>query len=417
MSFADPQIYLDYNATAPVRPEVTEALGPMLSEFFGNPSAPYALGQQARGVLDAAREHVAHLAGCNPDCIVFTSGGTEASNLALRGAFSHAAGQGRSHMVVSAVEHPCVWETAAWLHSRGADLTVVPVDRLGRVDPDAVAAAIRPDTLLVSLMHANNETGVVQPVEQVARLCRRRGVLFHVDGVQAVGKIAVSVEDVGCDFYGLSAHKFGGLKGAGALVVRDRSVLEWIQQGGHQEGGLRAGTENVPGIFAMGKAAQIAHRDLETNQAANLAVRDVFDRLAQRIPMARINGHRAARLPNTVSICLLHADAMSVSLALSVEGIYVGTGSACASHSKKPSRVLTAMGLSDTAAHCTVRLSWGPDLGLGVAHRAAERVRETVEKIKLVTAPEDVGGCDEDCSCFVTGPPAAAQSAAKRVAR
>lgn len=396
------RIYLDHNATSPVHPEVAEAVLPFLRESYGNPSAPYAAGQEARRALNEARAQVAALLGAAAEDIVFTGGGTEATNLAISGAFFGSAGAGRRHLVLSAIEHPCVAETCEWLRRvHGAEVTVVGVSSDGRVDPDEVDAALRPDTLLVAVMHANNETGVLQPVAEIGRRLAGRGVRFHVDGVQAAGRIPVDVAALGCHSYAISAHKFGGLKGTGALVLRGREGLEAVLHGGHQERGLRAGTENVPGVVAMGKAAAVAARDLARNQAQCLLTRSVFDRLTERIPRAWRNGHAELRLPNTVNLCCPHADAMSVVLALSSLGIYVGTGSACASHRQEPSRVLTAMGMSPEAAFCSIRVSVGPETTADEARHAADRIVECVERVRLVTSPEDIGICDENCPCFL----------------
>jgi len=393
-------IYLDHNATSPVHPEVADAVMPYLSGCYGNPSAPYGAGREAKEKVRLARTHVAELLGCAPDEVVFTSGGTESNNLALKGAFFARADPRRRHIVTSAVEHPSVRETCAWLAAHGGEVSTVPVDGTGRVDPEAVRESVRDDTLLITVMHANNEVGTVQPVRTIAEIAREKGVLFHVDGVQASGRIPVDVKALGCDFYSLSAHKFGGLKGVGALYVRDGAPIEWVQQGGYQEGGTRAGTENVPGIVALGKAAEVARRDLEPNMAHARQLSAVFESLTATQPLTRLNGHPTERIPNTVNLCCLYADAMNVVLSLSMAGIYVGTGSACASHTQEPSRVLRAMGLSETAAYCSLRISTGPENTLEEARLATEKIRDTVERIRLVTAPEDIGVCDENCPCF-----------------
>ena len=395
-------IYLDRNATGPVHPEVAEAVRPLLDGRFGNPSAPYAAAREAREIVKLARSRVGALLGCGPGDVVFTGGGTESNNLAIKGAFFGPHDPVRRSIVTTAVEHPSVRESCRWL-GRYADapVAIVPVDRSGRVDPAKIAEVLGDDTLMVSVMHANNETGVLQPVAEIAKIAHDCGALMHVDGVQAAGKIPVDVTVIDCDFYSISAHKFGGLKGAGALYARDRTPLARIQSGGHQENGLRAGTENVPGIVALGKAAEIAARDLEKNREKLFALRQVFDRLTERIPMTRLNGGAAERLPNTTNLCCLYADAMSVVLALSAAGIYVGTGSACASHTQEPSRVLRAMGLSELAAYCSIRISIGPELPVEDAEFAAGEIVETVKRIRLVTAPEEIGTCDENCPCFV----------------
>ncbi len=396
------EIYLDRNATGPVHPEVAEAVRPFLAGHFGNPSAPYAAARQARQHVKQARARVAALLGCDPDAVLFTGGGTESNNLALKGSFLARAPSDRRRIVTTSIEHPSVRESCLWLERYlGTQVTFVPVRRTGQVDPREIEAAMGPDVLVVSVMHANNETGVLQPVNEIAEIAHRCGALFHVDGVQAAGKVPVDVTGLDCDFYSISAHKFGGLKGVGALYVRDRNALAELQSGGHQEGGLRAGTENVPGIVSLGKAAEVARNSLEENREKCRALRAVFDSLTERIPMTRLNGAGVERLPNTTNLCCLYADAMSIVLALSVEGIYVGTGSACASHTQAPSRVLRAMGLSELAAYCSIRISVGPDLDLDDAEFAADAIVETVKRIRLVTAPEDIGTCDEDCPCFL----------------
>ena len=393
-------IYLDWNATSPVHPEVAEAMMPYLRGEYGNPSAPYAPGRAARDRIEAARAQAAALIGATPEEIVFTSGGTESNNLAIKGACAAQKKSPRRRLVTSAVEHPSVLETCRWLERPGSELTVVPVDGAGRVDPRDIEAALRPDATLVSIMHANNETGTIEPVQEIARLCRERGILFHVDGVQAAGKIAVDVKQLGCDLYSISAHKFGGLKGAGALYVRKGVAIEWTQQGGRQEAGLRAGTENVPGIVALGRAAEVARRDLERNAQQYAEVMRPFGDLVRKLPAARLNGHPTDRLPNTINLCCLYADAVNVVLSLSLLGVYVGTGSACSSRRQEPSRVLRAMGLSEIAALCSIRISSGPATTLDQAERAAGLIAETVERIRRVNGPESIGRCAADCPCF-----------------
>ncbi|MDX9978775.1 MAG: cysteine desulfurase family protein [Lentisphaeria bacterium] len=394
-------VYLDHNATGPVHPEVRAAVLPHLAADFGNPSAPYPLGQSTRQALDRARAQLAGLLGGAAGDVVFTGGGTEANNLAISGAFFGRAEARRRHLVVSAIEHPSVRETCAWLAARhGAEVTVLGVGADGRVRLDELSACLRPETLLVAVMHANNETGVLQPVAEIGCLLQPLGVRFHIDGVQAAGRIPVDVEALGCHSYAVSGHKFGGMKGAGALILRDREGVDAILRGGHQEGGWRAGTENVPGLVALGAAAAVAARDLARNQAHALRLRTVFDGLANRIPQCWRNGHPDLRLPNTTSLCCFNADAMSVVLALASLGISVGTGSACASHSQEPSGALLAMGLDDHAAFCTIRVSTGPDTTLEDAEWAADRIEQIVERVRLVTSPEDIGGCGADCPCF-----------------
>ena len=311
-------VYLDHNATAPVHPEVTQALISVLEDIHGNPSAPYALGVDAKRVLARARENASILLGTRRKEVFFTSGGTEANNLALNGVFFARRDVKRPHLILSSIEHPSVAATCQWLADRhGAELTVIDVPSTGVINPADVVNALRPETVLVTVMHANNETGAIQPVEIIGHFLEGVGVHFHVDGVQAAGRVPVDVQAIACDSYSVSAHKFGGLKGCGALILREGGKVEAILRGGHQEKGLRAGTENVPGIAAMGKAAEIAARDLQKNRTHCLRMRAVFDALAVRLPDCSINGDKTLRLPNTTNLLCRDADAMSIVMALS----------------------------------------------------------------------------------------------------
>ena len=394
------EIYLDYNSTAPVHPEVLDAVMPVFSETYGNPSTLHQIGQRARTAVEQARRQTAALLSCEPNEIVFTSGGTESNNLALLGA-CYANGVGnKKHIITTTIEHPSIHQTCRWLEKHGYRITFVSVDHRGVVDVDQLAAALDSETVLVSVLHANNETGTIQPIRQIAEFTGKHGVLFHVDGVQAAGKIPVDVRSLGCDLYSISAHKFGGLKGAGALYIRQGVDIERICHGGNQEAGRRAGTLNVPGIVALGKAAEVALRDLETNRTAWRACRSIFDDLPGKLPLTRLNGHRSERLPNTTNLCFLYADGTSTVLALSVIGICAGTGSACTSDRQEPSAVLKAMGLSDFAAFCSIRISFGPSLSADQAEYACSKIAQTVERIRTIIAPEDIGVCDESCPCF-----------------
>ena len=279
-------LYLDHNATAPVRPEVADAVATVIRECYGNPSAPYAPGQNARKAVAQARRQVAALLNVTPPQITFTSGGTEANNLALTGTFFGRRDSRRNHLIATAIEHPSVVKTCEWLARRhGADLTILEVGSDGRIDPAAIAEAIRPETLIVAVMQANNETGVLQPVQEISDLLNGTGIHFHVDGVQAVGRVAVDLAALPCHSYSLSAHKFGGLKGAGALINTTDGPCDPILHGGHQEAGMRAGTENVPGIVGMGTAAERAMETLNDTAAHMLRLRAVFDNLATILPV------------------------------------------------------------------------------------------------------------------------------------
>ena len=353
------RVYLDHNATTPVRPEALEAALPFLSERHGNPSSAVLEGSRAREAVEEGRERVAALLGARPEEIVFTSGGTESDNLALRGAVeAHASGG--AHVVITAVEHPAVREAALHAERLGARLTVLRVAADGTIDPAQVEEAIAPDTVLVSAMFANNETGVLFPVETIGAICRERGVLFHTDAVQAVGKVPIGLDSLPIDLLSLSGHKMGAFQGTGALYVRRGVALARQIDGGPQERRRRAGTENVPGIVSLGEAASLAADDLEKRPEQLAALRDrLWEGIRRAIPGARLNGDPVRRLPNTISVAFPGAPGESVLVALDLEGISVSAGSACASGSVEPSPVLRAMGVDDAAARATIRLSLG----------------------------------------------------------
>jgi cysteine desulfurase len=362
--------YLDHNATTPVRPEVLEAALPYLRGRFGNASSAHAEGAAAREAVEVAREQVAALIGARPEEIIFTGGGTESDNLALKGVLGAEAARGR-HLVITAVEHPAVIETATRLSRDGARVTVLPVDAQGMVDPEGVAAVIRPDTALVSVMTANNETGTILPVTRVGEICRSRGVLFHSDAVQAAGKLPIDVGSLPVDLLSLSAHKLNALKGVGALYVRRGTPLVAQTHGGPQERRRRAGTENVAGIVALGMAARLASEELFPRMEVTQKLRDLLWKgITKEIPDARMNGHPEHRLPNTLNACFPGADGESILMALDLEGIAVSSGSACSSGSIEPSHVLQAMGLDAHAARASIRFS----LGWGNTRVEVERV-------------------------------------------
>lgn len=345
------RIYLDNNATTPIHPDVLSVLDEVLRNVFGNASSIHKEGQTARQVIEDAREAVARFAGASPREIVFTSGGTESNNAAIFGAVSTL---GIHHIVTTAIEHPSVSEPVAELQRRGHEVTIVAPSRDGVVDAGAVIEAIRRETRLVAVMLANNETGVVQPVREIARACRERGVHMHCDAVQAAGKIEVDVEALGVDTLSLSAHKIHGPKGIGALYVRRGTEMQTHLFGGAQERRRRAGTENVPLAAAFGTAATLAAaKDFRSEVAA---LRDRFETLLGDLRIA-INSARAPRVPNTSSVRFDGADAEGIVIALDLEGIAASTGSACSSGRVEPSRALLAMGLTPEEAKSTVRFS------------------------------------------------------------
>ncbi len=354
------RIYLDNNATAPLAGAVHAAMGPFLKTRHGNPSSIHRVGRDAREGVDNARRQLAKLINCRPRGLIFTGGGSEADNLAVKGIAAACRERG-NHIITSAVEHPAVLRTGQFLETMGYGVTYLDVDEYGMVLPPKLEKAITDETILVSIMMANNEVGTVQPIKELCAAAHERGVLFHTDAVQAVGKILVDVEDLDVDLLTISAHKFHGPKGVGALYVRKGLRPEPLVHGGAQEGGLRAGTENVSAIVGFGKAAELAqHATL--NSATVKRLRDKLESgIRGLVPEARLNGHREKRLPNTLNLTLPGFRGESLVVALDQYGISLSSGSACKSGSPEPTHVLIAMGRSDAEAHCAVRFSLSND--------------------------------------------------------
>ncbi|MEK7863935.1 MAG: cysteine desulfurase family protein, partial [Chloroflexota bacterium] len=354
------RIYLDHAATTPVDPEVAEAMARVHRDVPGNASSIHAEGRAARALVDEAREQVAAAIGASPTEIVFTSGGTEADNLALRGALKASRGQ-RDGLVTTATEHHAVLDTAHDLAEHGqVRLTVLDVDRHGLVAPEAVAAAIDERTALVSVMHANNEIGTIQPIAEIGAICRARGVTFHSDAVQSVGALELDMRTLPVDLLSLNAHKFYGPKGVGALYIRRGTRIATMQTGGGQEKGRRTGTENVAGIVGLGVAMRLAAERRAAEAARLVALRDrLIDDVLASIPDAIVTGHRTLRLPNNASFCFRGADGPSIVMALDLEGVAVSSGSACTSGDTQPSGVLLALGLDETTAKGSLRVSLG----------------------------------------------------------
>jgi cysteine desulfurase len=394
-------IYLDHNATTPVRPEVVEAMRECwgMDSPLRNPSSVHKLGRQARARVAQARAAIAEALGAQPSEIVFTGGGSEAINLALKGVY-FASEAARPHIVTTQIEHPAVLQTCRWLERRGCRVTYVPVDNQGMAYADEAIAAIGPDTILVSVMHANNEVGTIQPVCEIGAAARERGVPFHVDAVQTVGKVPVSVDELNCDLLSASAHKIHGPQGVGALYVREGTLLEPLIHGGGQERGLRAGTENVPGICGFAEAVRLALEEMDANRRRSLRHRAQLLRLLRELPAVHLNGHPTQVLPHTVSLSFMYIDGMALALNLSLRGIYVSNASACHSHSLEPSHVLLAMGLTERAAHGAVRFSLGASNTDEEIDTVVEEVLKLVAKLRIATAPEDIGQCKDDCPCF-----------------
>jgi len=353
------RIYLDNAATTPVRREVFEAMVPYLTDKFGNPSSIHSYGREARAALDRAREQVATAIGAAPEEIIFTAGGSEADNLAIKGTALAMRGR-KSHVITTAVEHHAVLHPVETLRKLGFSTTILPVDSEGMVDPDDVRRAMTPETLLISIMYANNEVGTIQPIEEISHIAREAGVLLHTDAVQAVGHIPVDVDSLGVDMLSLSGHKFYGPKGVGALYVRRGVRPTPLLEGGAQERKRRAGTENMAGIVGMGAAIELAVGELEEMIVHEEALRDKLIRgLIQRIPDVKLNGHSTRRLPNNVNMSFLYVEGESLLLNLDMQGIAASSGSACTSGSLAPSHVLMAMGIPHEVAHGSVRMTLG----------------------------------------------------------
>ena len=373
-------IYLDHNATTPVDPEVFEAMRPYLTEHFGNPSSPHFYGVEARKAVEKARNRVAGLLDCEPEDVVFTSGGTEANNHAIKGACLARRDKGR-HIVTSAVEHPAVLEVCRYFETMGFALTVVPVDAYGVVDLSALKKALTPETTLISVMHANNEVGTVQPVEEISDIARERGILFHTDAAQAAGKIPVSVKELGVDLLSLAGHKLYAPKGVGVLYVKGGVALERLLHGAGHEGGRRAGTENVASIVALGAACELAKRNLKKNAARMKETRDRLRAgLEEKVGDIRFNGHPERCLPNTLSVSFRGIDAGT--LISHMRGVAASAGAACHRASLEISSVLKAMKVPVEYARGTVRFSTGKMTTVGEIDEAVRAVAGAVKKIR-----------------------------------
>jgi len=368
------RFYFDHNATTPVSPEVLEAMLPVMTEVYGNASSIHHFGQTARKMLDAARKQVAGMLGAEPQEIVFTSGGTEADNLAIFGVATGAAG----HVVTTTFEHPAVLAAAGQL-----DHTLVPVDGRGIVDPDAIRRALRPETKVISVMHANNEVGTIQPIAEIARIAAEANVVLHSDGVQAVGKIPVNVAELGVGLYAISGHKIGAPKGVGALYVRKGVALKPMMFGGRHERERRAGTENVAGIVALGRAAEWITDHAEAENRRQRALRDRLEQsILDRIPDTRVNGAGSPRVPNTTNIRFDGIDSDALLIALDLKGFAVSSGAACSSGAPEPSHVLLAMGLSRLESRSSIRFSLGRSNTIERVDALVEALVESVTHLR-----------------------------------
>jgi len=373
------RVYLDNNATTPILPEVFEAMRPYFGDRFGNASSIHRHGQEARAAVENARESVATLLGCHASEIVFTSGGTEADNLAILGLVAPG-----DHLITSGIEHDAVLHASKHAEEIGCEVTALPVDGHGVVDPDDVRRALRPNTKLISIMMANNETGVLQPVEEIGKIAAEAGVFFHSDAVQAAGKVTINVQQIGCHLLSISGHKIHAPQGVGALYVRKGTAIQPLFYGGRHERSRRAGTENVPGIVALGKAAQLAKEGLDRGDDQKIAA--LRDRLQlgilNQIQEAGVNGDAAPRVPNTTNVYFDHIEGEALVISLDLKGLAVSAGSACSSGAVEPSHVLVSMGLRPDRAHASIRFSLGKQTTAADIDFALPLVLETVARLR-----------------------------------
>ncbi|MCK9407175.1 MAG: cysteine desulfurase NifS [Methanothrix sp.] len=380
------RIYMDHSATTPVAPEVQAAMLPYFGEKFGNASSLHRSGREAKEALEDSREKVAALLGARAEEIIFTSGGTESDNLALKGIARKNRKLGK-HIITTQIEHPAILETCRALEKDGFEVTYLPVTGEGLVELSTLEASIRPDTILISVMHANNEVGTIQPLEEIGRLAAERDIYLHSDAVQSVGKIPVDVDDLGVDLLSLSAHKLYGPKGVGALYIRKGTKLESIIQGGGHERRLRSGTENISGIVGLARAAELAERDMP-REAERLA--GLRDRLAElvlgKVKDAWINGTMKKRLPGNLNFGFKYVEGESLLLFLDSKGICVSTGSACSSHKLEPSHVLMSLGLKPEECHGSLRITLGMSNTLDEVEYVAESIVEAVERFRGISA-------------------------------
>ena len=376
-------VYLDYNSTTPVAPEVLEAMLPYFTRESGNASSIHSFGQRARAAVERARAAAADMIGARPAEIVFTSGGTESDNLAIFGIVASATGP-RKHVITSQIEHHAVLNTCQALEREGVEVTYVPVNGHGIVDPEDVRRALRPETVLITVMHANNELGTVQPVSEIGKIAAEADVYFHTDAVQTAGKLPIRVDEIGADLLSISAHKLRGPKGVGALYVRKGTRLHPLFYGGHHERDRRPGTENVPGIVGLGRAAELAAADLAASAVRICAMRDRFEgELLARVSHARVNCAQAPRTPNTSNIVFSFVEGEALVIALDLKGLACSTGAACSAGAVEPSHELTAIGLAPEEARASLRFSLGHDTteddidyAIQVVPGAVEHLRE-----------------------------------------
>lgn len=379
------RIYMDHAATTPLDGRVLEAMTPFLKEKFGNPSSAHSFGREVRKAVEEAREQMAYLLGAKPEEIYFTSGGTEADNLAIVGTAMALRDRG-NHIITTSVEHHAVLDTCLALKDDGFEVTVLPVDEFGMVDPDVVREAMQERTILISVMYANNEVGTIQPVEEIGKIARENNVLFHIDAVQAVGNLPVNVENLNVDMLALSAHKFYGPKGVGLLFIREGTKVNRLTQGGGQERGIRAGTENIPGIIGMAKAMEIAYGELEQSIFRMKIIRERLIQGCLEMEEVKLNGHPTQRLPGNVNLSFEYIEGEALLLSLDYKGVAASSGSACSSGSMNPSHVLLATGMSEQTARGAIRFSLGRHNTVEEADYVLQVIKESVEKLRSMSS-------------------------------
>lgn len=379
------RIYLDYAATTPTHPEVVKAMLPYFADAFGNPSSIHSYGQEAKGAVEEARGKIAEFIDARSKEIVFTSGGTEADNLALKGV-AYANEHKGNHIVTTSIEHHAILETCKFLQERGFEITYLPVDECGLVDPQDVKKAITDKTVLISIMHANNEIGTIEPIAEIGRIAKEKEIYFHTDSAQTFGHLPVSVDDLNVDLLSISAHKLYGPKGIGALYVRKGTRLTPFMQGGEQERGYRAGTENVPAIVGFGRAVELAQQEMEKEAERLTYLRDkLIKGFLERVGHIHLNGHPTRRLPNNVNVSVDFVEGESMILNLDLEGVCASTGSACSSSSLEPSHVLLALGHSPEQAYSSLRFTLGRENTVEDIERVLEILPRIVARLRAMS--------------------------------